>query len=270
VHALEPTNREARVAIANLLHQLGKHRDAVRFFEDEEQRWGWRPSLQLGLGRALFHLGDADRAANVLAAVARHQGASDDIRSSAAELRDKALDAGGRLAVPVPQLAVVQRSELESALADFGDYVRRDKRMEFWRREKGSSRRHTWIQQPERLARNFLHTFLEARLGRRMDAFEEVGAGAGRIDLYLTFDGGLSAVVELKMLGGGSYATSYAWAGRSQLVHYMNNRRSSLGYLVVFDARVRDWGEIPADDTANAKHHTITVSCVDVRSTVTA
>lgn len=74
-------------------------------------------------------------------------------------------------------------------------------------------------------------------------------------------------LIELKMLGGGSYASAYAWEGLNQLVHYMDNRRSAVGYLVVFDARQREWGKSPDPDRGDAER-TIELVFVDVRPVV--
>lgn len=268
VHECDPTNSEARRGIAKLLHTLGRHRDEARFFEDEMARWGPLPGLRFSLGRALLLTGEADRAANLLSQVARDTTVPEGLQKLSAEWRDKALDAGGKLTTMVPRSTVTSRSEVESAIFEFADYVKRAKRMEFWRREPGTSRTHAWLSHPEQFARNLLHTFLEARFGEQVEAFEEVGSGAGRIDLYLRFDGGLVVIIELKMLGG-SYSSSYAWEGRSQLAHYMDNRRSALGYLVVFDGRKRDWGEPPeVQPPASDPLRTITIVWVDVRPTM--
>jgi hypothetical protein len=41
---------------------------------------------------------------------------------------------------------------------------------------------------------------------------------------------------------GGSYSSAYAAAGEHQITHYMKNKRTNLGYLVVFDGRTRMQG----------------------------
>jgi hypothetical protein len=41
------------------------------------------------------------------------------------------------------------------------------------------------------VAEDLLHTFLKARFGDRVEIFEEVGTGAGRLDLYVKLEGGL-------------------------------------------------------------------------------
>ena len=41
---------------------------------------------------------------------------------------------------------------------------------------------------------------------------------------------------------GKTYATTYAQSGEGQIRHYMKNENSNVGFLVVFDARVRENG----------------------------
>ncbi len=51
-----------------------------------------------------------------------------------------------------------------------------------------------------------------------------------------------TASVELKMCGNG-YSEGYAQDGIEQLDHYMRNKNTKIGYLVVFDSRVRDFSK---------------------------
>jgi PD-(D/E)XK nuclease superfamily len=75
-----------------------------------------------------------------------------------------------------------------------------------------------------------------------MNVFEELDTGAGRLDILVQFMGGLTVILELKMCGFG-YSSNYAASGESQLLHYMENRGSKLGYLITFDARLKKYGE---------------------------
>jgi hypothetical protein len=120
----------------------------------------------------------------------------------------------------------------------FAHYISADKRMTFWTRDEKD---YKWVERPERRAQDLLHTFLKARFLYRVKVFEELDAGAGRLDILVEFFGGLTIIVELKMCGFG-YSTDYAAGGESQLLHYMTNRRSHLGYLVTFDARLTMYG----------------------------
>jgi hypothetical protein len=102
------------------------------------------------------------------------------------------------------------------------------------------------------------------RFRARIEVFEEIAAGAGRIDLYLRCQGGLAVLLELKMLGAPSYSTTYAFSGQGQVVHYMESKGIKLGYLVLFDARKRDFGTgLSSTTTVNAS--TVRVFFVDVR-----
>lgn len=106
--------------------------------------------------------------------------------------------------------------------------------MTFWRLNEKKER--VWTSSPEAFAQTLLHTYMQAKFGDRVEIFEELDTGAGRLDLYMKLEGGLSIVVELKMCGNG-YSSNYAASGETQIVHYMDNRRTNLGYLVIFDAR---------------------------------
>jgi hypothetical protein len=138
-----------------------------------------------------------------------------------------------------PSLAAVTREEFETQLHSFARIVSADKRKTFWRRD---GKDYAWVEHPEKRAQDLLHVFLQAKFDGRVNVFEELGTGAGRLDLYLQFFGGLTMIIELKICGFG-YSSSYAAAGQSQLIHYMRNRHSNLGYLVVFDARLASNGE---------------------------
>src|ERR1700736_6708366 len=99
---------------------------------------------------------------------------------------------------------------------DFARFVQADKRMRFW--TKGA-----WISHPERFAQDLLHTALKAQFKERLLIFEELAAGAGRLDMLLQLGGGMSAIVELKMCGH-RYSSAYAASGEDQIRHYMQNR----------------------------------------------
>ena len=106
------------------------------------------------------------------------------------------------------------------------------------RGKQGQHLRRSW---PEKKAQSLLHTFLKGHFRQRVGVFEELSSGAGRIDIYLQFYGGLSLILELKMCGR-RYSEKYAAGGEDQLEHYMRNRDLHLGYLIVFDARTANFG----------------------------
>jgi hypothetical protein len=136
--------------------------------------------------------------------------------------------------------------------------------MVFWQKPKGQST-HKWISRPENLGQTLLHTFLRARFGEHANVFEEIGSGAGRLDILVQFKGGLSVIIELKMLGR-NYSTTYAKSGEEQIRHYMKNLKINVGFLVVFDARDKANGALLLDENDGA--FTIREILIDSRPTV--
>ena len=128
---------------------------------------------------------------------------------------------------------------LKACIEDFAQYIQSDKRMSFWQSPRGGQPK--WISKPESHAKDLLHTFLVGRFPKSL-IFEEITSGAGRIDIFIVSPTRERAVVELKMCGVG-YSMDYAQDGGEQLTHYMNNKAANFGYLVVFDARSRDFGK---------------------------
>jgi hypothetical protein len=181
---------------------------------------------------------------------------SDPQRAIVDETREHALRSGGLPPVrPLVLPKALTSKDLEQALKDFAHYVSSKKRMSFWT-SKGGRDKHAWITSPERHAQTLLHTYLDAKFGELGAIFEELDSGAGRLDLYVTLVGGLSAILELKMCGG-TYTSSYAARGELQLLHYMENRRTNLGYLVVFDGRIEECGK-PVLPSVSAGAMTVT------------
>ena len=139
--------------------------------------------------------------------------------------------------------------------------------MDFWDKPDGA-KKHKWRKRPERHGQTLLHTYLKASFKERVDIFEEIGTGAGRLDLLVRFIGGVSAIIELKMCGSG-YSTEYARSGEDQIVHYMTNRRVHIGFLVTFDARQHDNGARLVSGTSDSQN-TIEETTIDVRPTFKA
>ena len=59
---------------------------------------------------------------------------------------------------------------------------------------------------------------------------------------------------------------SYAAAGEEQIIHYMENRQTHLGYLVVFDGRLESNGQPLISDDVGP--HTVIEKFIDVRPRV--
>jgi len=122
---------------------------------------------------------------------------------------------------------VVKPTDLIRALEDFARYVSSDMRMSFWQFDK-TTNRPKWTPSPEHHAKNLLLTFLNGRFGESVYTFEEIKAGAGKIDVYIALPNGEKIIVELKMCGHG-YSETYAVEGLEQLVHYMENKDTNIG-----------------------------------------
>jgi hypothetical protein len=225
---------------------------------------GEAPGLLYAYAKSLFESGNIDGA--LTAAQRSIKSTKDeqvDLRAAATELRDSAIELGGKIErpTPEPQAREVSRQELEDALQEFSRFIAGRKRMTFWRMD---DKKREWAHSPEGHAQNLLHTYLQAKFGDRVDIFEELDTGAGRLDLYIKLNGGLSVVLELKMCGG-RYSSNYAASGETQIEHYMDNRKTHLGYLVVFDARATMQAK-PL--LSPAPRHTIVELFVDVRPDV--
>ena len=82
----------------------------------------------------------------------------------------------------------------------------------------------------------------------------------------MKFGNGLAAVIELKMCGKG-YTSTYAASGEEQICHYLENRDTSRGYLVVFDARMNDFGK-PLLKSKVVKTFTLAEFFIDLRPKV--
>ncbi|MGD9099959.1 MAG: hypothetical protein PVF45_05730, partial [Anaerolineae bacterium] len=130
---------------------------------------------------------------------------------------------------------------IEICFEDYANFIQSEMRMTFWQHDKTRKKRK-WISRPEQHAKNLLRTFLNGRFGDSLYTFEEIGSGAGVIDVFIISPGEERAVVELKMCGYG-YSQTWARGGIQQLTHYMENKNSEIGYLMVFDSRVRDFAK---------------------------
>jgi tetratricopeptide (TPR) repeat protein len=240
--ARDPHDNAASANLVNTLWKMEKWGEAAIFIKQQLDLHAERPGMLYAYGKSLFESGELSGA---IAALTRSLALGENnevVRTQALALRERALELGGTL-IPQPQPKAasgpVTRQEFEAALIAFGRAVSMMRRMAFWRREKGGARQ--WIARPERTAQDLLHMYLQAKFAERVELYEEILVGAGRIDLYVKLAGGVSIIVELKMCGG-SYSSAYAAAGEHQITHYMKNKGTNLGYLVVFDGRTRMQG----------------------------
>ncbi len=260
-----PLNSSVGQRLVECLWAQKKWGEAASFLREEVDRRGKKPGILFELGKSLVEAGQFNDALSPLTdsmKLAEEPG----LKELAREMRERALDAGGTLPPPAAdpsQLKAITYKELETALADFSKCVATDKRMSFWDKEDG---KHKWVSHPERRGKDFLHIYLKGKFGERIEVFDELAAGAGRIDLYVRFGNGLAAVVELKMCGKG-YSSTYAASGEEQICHYLENRDTSRGYLVVFDARTNDFGKPLLKSTVSGTF-TLGEYFIDLRPTI--
>jgi len=256
---------DAQNGLVDCLWRQEKWGDAAIFIRKQLAFKGDLPGLTFALGKSQFEAGDLSGAVTTLTKLLSSLGSEAGIFKVANELRERALRVGGTI-LPNPPAAMVgpiDRREFESAVDEFARFIASEKRMRFWvAKAKGQ---HKWRPAPEGFAQDLLHTALKSRFGERVEIFEELSAGAGRLDLYAKFAGGLAIIVELKMCGA-PYSSTYAASGEGQIKHYMENRRTHLGYLIVFDGRTKQFGK--AIPQAAVDSYTVLQKIVDVRNHV--
>jgi tetratricopeptide (TPR) repeat protein len=256
----------AQQMLVDCLWKQEKWGDASIFLRKQLALRGNLPGLTFALGKSQIEAGDMSGAVTTLTKLINAIGEDNALRPTAIDVRERALRLGGTILPerpPAQTAAPVTRDEFEKALTDFARFVAAEKRMRFW--VSGEDGGHKWVANPEARAQDILHTFLKARMGERVEIFEEVSTGAGRLDLYVKLEGGLAIILELKMCGS-PYSSAYAASGEGQIRHYMDNRITHLGYLVVFDARVNLFGQRLIGHPGGQQ--TIVELIVDVRSRV--
>ena len=269
VLGVDPFEAHTIGRVAFLLLRLERWSEAIAFAQNRVERVGRKPGWLVYLGRAQLKAGHPQEA---FVTLKEAEGLTTDPETLAMlrKLKEEALHACAEPPappLPPPPPPTVTREQFESVLRDFASYVASEKRMSFWRAAK-EGKGHDWTPRPEQLAKHLLQTFLKGRFGAIVESLEELMVGAGRIDLYLIFSGGLRIVVELKMCGNG-YSTQYALEGVEQLVHYLEQKGTSLGYLIVFDGRIDSFGTgILVEGATGSK--VIIPLCVDVRPKVKA
>lgn len=264
----QPINLDARDELLQVLWESEAWGDAAIFTKEQIDLHGELPGLLFAHGKSLLEAGDVSGSLSIFMRALKKVEDGNPLRDSILELRERALEFGGKISVATPSNDVaspILREELADAFQEFSKFVSSDKRMGFWYRPQAKED-YKWVSHPEKRAQDLFHTFLKARFLHRVSVYEELDTGAGRLDIYLRLDGGLSVIVELKMCGFG-YPTNYAAAGEGQIQHYMDNRKSHLGYLLVFDARLTK-NKAPLLPNIAASSKTIYEVFVDVRPRV--
>jgi tetratricopeptide (TPR) repeat protein len=162
-----------------------------------------------------------------------------------------------------PSKRTITHDEFATALDSFAAFVKKERRMSFWRTEAGKKK---FKPRPEEHGKELLHAFLRGKLGEDVTILDELTAGAGILDVWVEIPGGMRVVVELKMCGV-SYEAAYAAAGTDQIAHYMDNKNTHLGHLIIFDARQGDFGK-GLETQVRSEGHLIAVRFVDIRPEV--
>ncbi|MBS1595884.1 MAG: hypothetical protein JST90_16355 [Bacteroidetes bacterium] len=247
---------------AATLWNLKEWHKAVIFLEKRAELLGETPNLVYGIARSHFELGNYNKAVNLFIKVL------DKVNGvNIREYIDKCLMHSADLKIEYPakqsplQIDPISIESLLGTLKDFSKSISSSSRMHFWENIAG---KHKWTTSPESLAKHFLITALKTKYGSdAIEIIQEHVSGAGVIDLYALLRGGLKVVIELKMCGEG-YSSTYALSGEDQLIHYLGNNETHLGFLIVFDARIRDFGkEFKNIQVVNNK--TIYTEAIDVR-----
>ncbi len=259
---LSPFNTNSRRFYIEVLLESEEWNKLLKFVDKEISICGEVPYMVYYKGIANLNLGNAKEAFFLLSKAKQE----DKNLPSIDELIEMALKKADVSGIEshnmINQTVDIDLNAFDDAISEFATYIQSDRRKDFWRLEDN---KHKWINRPEKHAQELLHTFLKAKFHDNLEALEETGAGAGRIDLYLIFKSGFRMVVELKMCGNG-YTSSYAESGIKQAIHYSKNKRLKLAYLIVFDSRTSEYGvglENYHDDEI-----VVRTKVVDVRATV--
>jgi tetratricopeptide (TPR) repeat protein len=263
-----PLDTTVRQSFVDALWKAEKWGEAAIYLRQQLEAYGDQPGLLFAYGRSLFEAGQLSEAVSVFTSALKLADDNPDLQQTIREYRERALELGGSIPPPPMTAALdapVTLDELRVALKEFATFVSGSKRMDFWEKRDGA-KKHDWRKRPEKHGQTLLHTYLKATFKERVDIFEEIGVGAGRLDLLVRFAGGVSAIIELKMCGNG-YSAEYARSGEEQIEHYMANRKVHVGLLVVFDARQRKNGSRLISYTIGPKN-TIEETTIDVRPTI--
>jgi hypothetical protein len=265
--AHDPRETTARQNLVALLLKHERFLELVAVMEKQVEVFGELPGLLCVLGQALHGSGRPEAAIRTLLRakdICKEPNTMATIDEHLRKARAEPPELDTRRQVACSNHAATH-DEFTAALDQFGEFVKSERRMSFWTTE---DKKRKFVSRPEQHGKILLHTFLRGRFGDSVTILEELSAGAGILDLWVEVPGGMRLVIELKMCGG-PYTSVYAEAGVEQLVHYMDNKKSHIGHLVVFDARQRDFGT-GIEPIVKSGPHQIHVRFVDIRPDVIA
>lgn len=213
---------------------------SLEFFQKRIDTLGESSTLCYALGRSFFELEKYQDAFNYFRKVSNDLDGVD-IQKYISEclVKDKGIKLEHQESSIQPIIPISIES-FKKTLEEFSQSISTNSRMYFWKNDSG---KYKWDTKPEEKGKQFLITALEMKYGKEsIEIVQERIAGAGIIDLFLILRGGLKIVIELKICGGEGYSSSYAISGEDQLIHYLKNTSTRVGFLVVFDGRSRDFG----------------------------
>ncbi|MCW2273037.1 hypothetical protein GJ654_02900 [Rhodoblastus acidophilus] len=255
--------------LIDTLWQAKEWGSAATFIKQELDAVGDRPGLLYAYGISLYEDGRYSDAVKALHDALRLADRNETLQEKIRALRDQALDRGGTImprTTPISPDAPVTLDYIGGVLSAFRDFISGSERMGFWHKSD-KAKDYEWISSPERHGQKLLRAFAKGHFLDRVDEFEELWTGAGRLDVLLKFAGGLSIIIELKMCGF-RYSSNYAASGETQIRHYMRSRNVHVGFLIVFDARLQQNGEKLLVGATNSQD-TIDEILIDVRPRVT-
>ena len=234
--------------------------------EERINRVGELPNICYIYGKVLYEKGNYQKAFKYLKQANKEiKEVNDYLLKCIENISDEELDNKDKT-----QITNIQKdisiNELYLSLKEFSISISSDSRMHFWQWDK-TKNDYKWTSNPEELSKQFLIQFLNAKFGKdNIEILQETRAGAGFIDLYIILNGGLKVIIELKMCGGG-YSSSYAVSGKDQIIHYQKNRNTKIGFLIIFDARKRDFAK-ELKEVQTLDGHTIFSVAIDMRTNV--
>lgn len=235
-----PFHRESIQNCGGLLWENKMWDKSLEFFQKRIDTLGESSTLCYTLGRSCFELKKYKEAFNYFRKITNDLNGVD-ISQYISECLAKDREIKLEHMELEPQRSIpISLESFKTTLEEFSQSISSKSRMFFWKNDSG---KYKWDTKPEERGKQFLINALEMRYGKdSIEIIQECIAGAGIIDLYLILRGGLKIVVELKICGGEGYSSSYAISGEDQLVHYLKNTSTKVGFLVVFDGRSRDFG----------------------------
>jgi tetratricopeptide (TPR) repeat protein len=234
-------HRESIQNCGAVLWKNKKWDKSLEFFKKRIDTLGESSTLCYALGRSYFELEQYQDAFNYFRKVSNDLDGVD-IQKYITEClaKDKEIKLEQKESEP-QRIIPISIESFKKTLEEFSQSISTNSRMYFWKNDSG---KYKWDTKPEEKGKQFLITALEMKYGKdSIEIIQEQIAGAGIIDLYLTLRGGLKIVVELKICGGEGYSSTYAISGEDQLVHYLKNISTKIGFLIVFDGRSRDFGK---------------------------